>query len=172
MRLKALLAVLFVIPLVTACKRSPDVAAKPTMGMTIASPAFASEGEIPAKYGCSGGGQAVSPPLTIGGVPKEAKSLALVVDDPDAPGGTFTHWMVWNIAPSTTAIAEGLPPAGASEGKNGYGKAGWGAPCPPSGEHHYIFVLYALDTAQIASSDEIPKHSLAQAKLIGRYAKK
>lgn len=142
------------------------------MGMALASPEFVNDGEIPAKYGCSGGGQAVSPPLTIRNVPAEAKSLALMVDDPDAPGGTFTHWLVWNIAPSTTAVAEGLPPAGASVGMNGYGKSGWGAPCPPSGEHHYIFVLYALDAPQIARADEIPKHTIAQAKLIGRYAKK
>jgi Raf kinase inhibitor-like YbhB/YbcL family protein len=168
MRTRVLLAVLLVI----ACKRSPDVSVKPSMGMTLASPVFANNGEIPEKYGCSGGGQAVSPPLTIGGVPPQAKSLALIVDDPDAPGGTFTHWLVWNIAPSTTSVAEGLPPAGASEGKNGYGKSGWGAPCPPSGEHHYIFVVYALDAPQIAGADEIPKHAIAQAKLIGRYAKR
>lgn len=168
MRIKVVLAVLLVI----ACKRSPDAPAKPSMGMKLASPAFREHGEIPAKYGCSGGGQAVSPPLTISGVPADAKSLALIVDDPDAPGGTFTHWLVWNIAPGTTAIAEGLVPAGASEGKNGYGKNGWGPPCPPSGEHHYIFVLYALDTPQIAGSDEIPKHAVAQAKLIARYARK
>ena len=168
MRSKALFAVLLVI----ACKRSPDAPAKPSMGMTLASPAFANGGEIPAKYGCSGGGQAVSPPLTIGGVPAQAKSLALIVDDPDAPGGTFTHWLVWNIAPATASVAEGLPPAGASEGKNGYGKSGWGAPCPPSGEHHYVFVLYALDAPQIARADEIPKHTVAQAKLMGWYTKK
>jgi hypothetical protein len=164
--------VLFAILLVVACKRSPETPAKPSMGMALASPVFTNNGEIPAKYGCSGGGQAVSPPLTISSVPATAKSLALIVDDPDAPGGTFTHWLVWNIAPSTTAIAEGLAPAGASEGKNGYGKSGWGAPCPPLGEHHYIFVLYALDAAQIAGADEIPKHTVAQAKLIGRYAKR
>jgi len=164
--------VLFAILLMIACKPSPDTPAKPSMGMALASPAFTENGEIPAKYGCSDGGQAVSPPLTISGVPPQAKSLALIVDDPDAPGGTFTHWVVWNIAPSTTSVAEGLTPAGASEGKNGYGKSGWGAPCPPSGEHHYIFVLYALDTPQIAGADEIPKHVVAQAKLIGRYARK
>jgi Raf kinase inhibitor-like YbhB/YbcL family protein len=172
MRSKGVFAVLLAILLVMGCKRSPEVPAKPSMGMTLASPAFADNGEIPAKYGCSGGGQAVSPPLTIGGVPASAKSLALMVDDPDAPGGTFTHWLVWNIAPATTTVAEGLTPAGASEGKNGYGKAGWGAPCPPSGEHHYVFTLYALDTAQVASSEEIPKHAVAQAKLVGRYARK
>ena len=168
MRSKVLLAVL----LVFGCKRSLEISAKPTMGMTLASPAFSNNGEIPAKYGCSGGGQAVSPPLTISGVPAKAKSLALIVDDPDAPGGTFTHWLVWNIPPSTTSVAEGLTPAGASEGKNGYGKSGWGAPCPPSGEHHYVFTLYGLDTAQIAGSDEIAKHTVAQAKLVGRYARK
>jgi hypothetical protein len=172
MRSKVLLAVLLAVLGVFACKRSPDVPAKPSMGMTLASPAFTNNGEIPAKYGCSGGGQAVSPPLTINSAPAGAKSLALIVDDPDAPGGTFTHWIVWNIPPATTSVAEGLAPAGASEGKNGYGKSGWGAPCPPSGEHHYVFTLYALDTAQIAGSEEIHKHAVAQAKLVGRYARK
>jgi hypothetical protein len=171
MRSKVLFAVLPVILFAMACKRSGDVAAKPSMGMTLASPAFANNGEIPAKYGCSGGGRAVSPPLRISGAPASAKSLALMVDDPDAPGGTFTHWLVWNIAPTTTTVAEGLTPAGASEGKNGYGKAGWGAPCPPSGGHHYVFTLYALDAPQIASAEEIPKHAVAEAKLVGRYAR-
>jgi Raf kinase inhibitor-like YbhB/YbcL family protein len=165
MRTKVLAALL----LVFACKRSPEVPAKPSMGMTLSSPAFANNGEIPEKYGCSGGGQAVSPPLTISGAPPEAKSLALIVDDPDAPGGTFTHWVVWNIAPSTTSVAEGLTPAGASEGKNTSGQNGYAAPCPPSGEHHYVFNLYALDAPQIATADEIPKHAVAQAKLVGRY---
>ena len=142
------------------------------MGMTLSSPAFASNGEIPDKYGCSGGGQAVSPPLTISGAPPSAKSLALVVDDPDAPGGTFTHWVVWNIAPSTTSVAEGLTPAGASEGKNTYGQSGYGAPCPPRGEHHYVFTLYALDASQIATAEEIAKRAVAQTKLVGRYRRR
>lgn len=167
MRTKVLLSLL----LVLACKRSPEVAAKPSMGMTLSSPAFADNGPIPAKYGCGAAGPSVSPPLTIAGVPQDAKSLALVVDDPDAPAGTFTHWVVWNIAPSTTSVAEGLTPAGASEGKNSFGKSGYGAPCPPAGEHHYVFTLYALDAAQIASADDIPNHATAQAKLVGRYTK-
>src|SRR5438874_13828697 len=150
MRTKILLALL----LVFACKRSPGVPAKPSFGMTLSSPAFANNGEMPKKYGCSAsGGAAVSPPLTIAVVPQEAKSLALIVDDPDAPGGTFTHWVVWNIAPTTTSIAEGLPPAGASEGRSSSGKNGYAAPCPPSGEHHYVFTLYALDAAQVPTAD-------------------
>src|SRR6476646_8626027 len=106
MRAKLLLLLL----LVVACKRSPEVPAKPSMGMALSSPAFADNGAMPAKYGCGAAGPAVSPPLTIANVPQDAKSLALTVDDPDAPGGTFTHWVVWNIAPSTTSVAEGLPP--------------------------------------------------------------
>src|SRR5207249_9097014 len=111
--------------------------------MKISSSAFTHNGSIPAKYTCDGSDSI--PPLVFGDVPANTKSLALIVDDPDAPGGTFDHWIVWNIPPATTAVAEGKPPQGIS-GRNGFGRNGYGGPCPPSGEHRYQFKVYALDT--------------------------
>jgi Raf kinase inhibitor-like YbhB/YbcL family protein len=129
-------------------------------GMQITSPAFSDNGTIPVKYGCKGAG--VSPPLAFGGIPPGTKSLTLHVDDPDAPGGSFTHWDVTNIPPTTTQVTEGQPPAGGTEGKNGFGKTGWGGPCPPSGTHHYVFTLTAVDGSG---------KTLATAKLTGTYSK-
>src|SRR5207237_9736463 len=119
----------------------PKAASK---GLTITSSAFANNGEMPKKYGCSG--ESISPPLAIAGVPSGAKSLALVVTDPDAPGALFTHWIVWNLPPADTQINAGQP-TGAGEGTNSYGKRGYGAPCPPAGSHRYIFDVYALDSS-------------------------
>jgi len=129
--------------------------------MTLSSPAFPNNGAIPAKY--PGDGANVSPPLTIGDVPSGTKSLALTVDDPDAPGGSFTHWLVWKIPPTTTSIGEGEHIG--TEEKSSFGKPGYGGPCPPSGLHHYVFTLYAL-------ADEAPPSKgkvIAQAQLIGTY---
>ena len=128
--------------------------------MKITSPAFSDNGTIPAKYGCKGTG--VSPPLVFSGVPANAKSLTLHVDDPDAPGGSFTHWDVTNIPPTTKDVTEGQSPAGGTEGTNGFGKKGWGGPCPPSGTHHYVFTLTALDGSG---------NAIGAAKLTGTYAK-
>ncbi len=147
----------------------------PSNGMTITSPAFAANQEIPRKYGCSGTN--TSPPLSFAGVPAPAKTLALIVEDPDAPGGLFTHWVVWNIPPTATTVAEGQPPAGGTEGKSSYGTSGWGPPCPPNGEHRYVFNFFALDAAlslpPSAGREELLNamkgHALAQAQLTGRY---
>lgn len=147
----------------------------PSRGMTITSPAFAADQEIPRKYGCSGTN--TSPPLSFTGVPAGAKSLALVVEDPDAPGGLFTHWVVWNIPTTTTTVAENQPPAGGTEGVSSYGKAGWGAPCPPEGEHRYVFNLFAIDaeltllpsTGREELLSAMKGHVLAQEALTGRY---
>lgn len=131
--------------------------------MTLSSPAFANNAAIPAKYTCDGAN--TSPPLTIAGVPANAKSLALTVEDPDAPGGTFTHWSAWKIPPSTTSIAEGQHVG--TEEQNGFNKPGYGGPCPPGGLHHYVFTLYAM-------ADEAPPAKgkvLGQAQLIGTYRK-
>jgi len=128
--------------------------------MKISSPAFNDNGTIPAKYGCSGAG--TSPPLAFSGVPSSAKSLTLHVDDPDAPGGSFTHWDVTDIPQATTSVAEGQPPAGGTEGQNGFGSKGWGGPCPPSGTHHYVFTLTALDGNG---------KTIDTAKLTGTYSK-
>jgi len=165
--------------LVLACGREASMAtpAKPVQGaLTITSSAFTDGGVIPKKYGC--GGQSISPPLAIGGVPKGARTLALIVTDPDAPGGTFTHWLVWNIPPANTSIAEGRAPSGL-EGKSDYGKCGYGPPCPPSGSHHYRFDVYALDasltletTAERAAVEKaISGHILAQGRIAGTYSK-
>jgi len=144
--------------------------------MKISSSAFADGKSIPSKYTCDGAD--TSPPLSIEGVPPGAKSLALIMDDPDAPGGTFDHWIVWNIDPKTTAIAEGQSPKGIT-GRNGFGKDGYGGPCPPSGEHRYYFKLYALDmtlnlppSSKKADLEKAMKgHTLADAQMMGRYRK-
>jgi Raf kinase inhibitor-like YbhB/YbcL family protein len=142
--------------------------------MKISSPAFADGQSIPSKYTCDGGD--AIPPLAFASVPPNAKSLALVVDDPDAPGGTFDHWVMWNIPPATSAVAEGKPPAGVA-GRNGFGKSGYGGPCPPSGEHRYVFKLYALDSTlklpPSSSKADLEKamkgHVTAESQMIGRY---
>jgi hypothetical protein len=147
-----------------ACARSPEQrAAAPAANMTLSSPAFANNAAIPAKYTCDGAN--VSPPLAISGVPSGAKSLALTVEDPDAPNGTFTHWLAWNLPSSTTSIGEGQHVG--TEGQNGFGKTGYGGPCPPSGLHHYVFTLYAMaDDAPPAKGKVI-----AQAQLIGTFTR-
>jgi len=157
--------------LLAACRQEGPPKAAASNGLTLSSSAFADGDTIPKQYGCGGSGS--TPPLTIANVPATAKSLALIVDDPDAPGGHFTHWVVWNIAPASKSVTGGV------EGKNSYGKNGWGPPCPPSGSHRYAFDLYALDT-QIDLSpdhgrDDLEKamggHVVAQAELSGRYKK-
>lgn len=146
-------------------------------GMTIGSSAFHQGGDIPAKFTCDGGD--TSPPLQIIGIPSEAKSLVLIADDPDAPSGVFTHWLVWNIPPQTNSVAEGSAPKGV-HGKNDFGKSGYGAPCPPTGAHRYYFRVFALDRelalpsgAKRSQLDAAMKgHVIAQGELMGRYARK
>ena len=111
--------------------------------MELTSSAFVHNDAIPSEFTCDGAD--VSPPLTISDVPKNAKSLVLIMDDPDAPVGTWDHWVVFNMAPSTKQIAKGTEPEGIA-GKNSWGRTGYGGPCPPSGTHRYFFKLYALDT--------------------------
>jgi len=146
--------------------------------MTVTSPAFSGGGEIPAKFTCNGQGS--SPELRISGTPPGAKSLVLIADDPDAPGGVFTHWLVWNIDPQTTRLGENSVPAGALEGTNDFSKRSYGPPCPPSGTHRYIFKIFALDRplelkagARRADVDAAMRgHVLTQGELIGRYTHK
>ena len=143
--------------------------------MKLTSPAFENNQSIPSKYTCDG--EDINPPLQIDEVPEEAKSLVLIVDDPDAPMGTWDHWVVWNIDPSTSLIKENKVPEGAVEGKNDFGKNSYGGPCPPAGAHHYHFKLYALDTKlELDSSSkkgEVEKsmegHILDWVELIGLY---
>ena len=145
--------------------------------MKITSSAFQQGGNIPSKFSCDGAN--TSPPLEIGDVPSGAKSLVLIVDDPDAPSGLFTHWAVWNISPQTSTIAEGSTPKGV-QGTNDFGKSGYGGPCPPSGTHRYYFKIFALDReldlpfgAKRGQIDAAMKgHVVAQGQLMGRYARK
>ena len=146
--------------------------------MKISSPAFQEGGTIPEKF--SKNGQNVNPELRMEGAPAEAKSLVLIVDDPDAPVGLFTHWLVWNIDPKTTQIAEGSVPSGAVQGKNDFGDIGYGGPQPPSGTHRYYFKIFALDqTLDLKSGAKrrevdaaMRGHVIAQGESMGRYAKK
>lgn len=144
--------------------------------MKITSSAFQEGASIPSKFTCDGAD--TSPPLQIAEVPAGAKSLALIVDDPDAPSGLFTHWMVWNISPQTNAIAEGSTPKGV-HGANDFGKSGYGGPCPPSGTHRYYFKIFALDReldlpsgAKRSQLDAAMKgHVVGQGELMGRYSR-
>jgi len=143
----------------------------------ITSSAFQEGGNIPSKFTCDGSD--TSPPLQITGIPSEAKSLVLIADDPDAPGGLFTHWLVWNIPPQTNSIAEGSAPKGV-HGTNDFGKSGYKGPCPPTGTHRYSFKVFALDHeldlrggAKRSQLDAAMKgHVVAQGELVGRYARR
>jgi hypothetical protein len=110
----------------------------------ISSPAFHEGGTIPLKYGFHG--QNISPELRVEKVPAGTRSLVLIVDDPDAPSGLWTHWLVWNLPANTTSIPEGKLPPGAVQGKNSSGHVRYDGPAPPSGTHRYFFRLYALQT--------------------------
>lgn len=146
--------------------------------MEILSPAFQHNQPIPDKY--STDGENVNPRLQFINVPAGAKSLVLIVDDPDAPSGTWTHWTVWNIPTTTSEVAENSVPAGATQGITSSGTSGYSGPRPPSGTHRYFFKLYALDT--ILNLDpksnvdaivhEMDGHVVAEAELIGLYSKK
>lgn len=143
--------------------------------MRINSPEFTNGNPIPPQYTCDG--IDINPPLEISEVPKNAKSLALIVDDPDAPVGTWVHWLLWNITASTTLINEHYVPAGAVEGTTSSGKTGWGGPCPPNGVHRYFFRLFALDTelsipttsTRLELESAMNGHILEQAELMGTY---
>lgn len=145
--------------------------------MKISSPAFENNANIPSKYTCDG--ENTNPPLEFSDVPAEAKSLVLIVDDPDAPAGDWVHWTVWDIEPDTKLINENSIPPGATKGMTDFGKPGYGGPCPPSGTHHYQFKLYALDInldlESNARKTDIEKamaeHILDQAELIGLYTR-
>jgi Raf kinase inhibitor-like YbhB/YbcL family protein len=150
---------------------------KNTSVFRINSPAYAEGGQYPEKYTCDG--QEISPPLEFAGMPGGTKTLALVLDDPDAPGGTYDHWLMWNIPPVPRIEEDSVPP-GAMQGVNSDGTNGYVSPCPPAGTHRYIYHAYALDT-ELDLSEKTGKadlekamkgHVLAQATLTGLYRKK
>lgn len=144
----------------------------------LSSPAFYQEGFIPSDYTCDG--RDISPPLTISAVPDNAKSLALIMEDPDAPLGTWDHWIIWNIDPVTRYIDEGKTPIGAISGTNSFKKLDYGGPCPPFRTHRYVFKIYALDTSLDipvgSKKNQLKKamhsHVIAEGLLLGKYGKK
>lgn len=172
--------------LLPAC--SPEEAGTPTsveeasMTIELTSPAFIQGEAIPAKYTCDGAD--ISPPLQWQSLPDGTESLALIMDDPDAPRGTWVHWVLYDIPAATGELPENVAPAdtvpgGGSQGKSSWNRVGYGGPCPPSGAHRYFFKLYALDTvlnlAAGATKEELLSamegHILAQGELMGTYAR-
>jgi Raf kinase inhibitor-like YbhB/YbcL family protein len=147
-------------------------------GLAISSPAFPHNGMIPARHTCDG--EDASPPLSVRDVPEKTATLALIVDDPDAPGKTWVHWVVWNIGAGTAEIPSNAVPAGALQGRNDFGKTAWGGPCPPSGTHRYFFKLYALDASlplkggatKTQLEEAMKGHVIGKAELIGLYRRK
>ncbi|MFS8907342.1 YbhB/YbcL family Raf kinase inhibitor-like protein [Synechococcus sp. OH2] len=151
--------------------------------LQLTSSAFAPSQPIPSRYTCEG--EDLSPPLTWSGAPVGTQSFALTMDDPDAPRGTFVHWVVYNLPASVTSLPEGIRsdsdlPQGAVHGQNSWGRNSYGGPCPPSGTHRYFFTLYALDR-QLALAPGATKeallqamtgHILAQAQLMGTYQRR
>jgi Raf kinase inhibitor-like YbhB/YbcL family protein len=147
--------------------------------LELRSGAFNHHMPIPHRYSYDGGN--VSPPLEWGGIPNGAKELVLLCEDPDAPSGTFTHWVVTNISPSTTGVAEGALPEGGTPGRNDFGRLGWAGPRPPVGDepHRYFFRLYAadkplgLDEAATAKKVHaaLDDHTLARGTLVGLFGR-
>lgn len=143
-------------------------------GLKIRSVAFSDGGHIPAKYTCEG--ENVSPPLEFTGIPENTKSLALIVEDPDAPRGVYDHWVVWNIPPNQQIAENSQPGIG---GKNSFGNTNYGGPCPPSGSHRYFFKIYALDieldirpgSDKKTLHDAMKNHLVASAELMGLFQK-
>ncbi len=178
--------VLLIMPLLLfySCKDSEqtnsEAAGGKKMEIKITSSAFAEGGMIPSKYTCDG--SKISPPLQWDVVPEDTKSIALICDDPDAPIGTFVHWVIFGLPAETGELEENIPPDktlpnGAKQGTNGFGRIGYGAPCPPGGTHRYFFKVYALDmelnlAAGATKSDllnAMEGHILGQGQLIGKY---
>jgi len=146
-----------------------------TEELKISSPAFENGGKIPKKYTC--GGENVNPPLKIENAPSNAKSLALVFDDIDAPRRTYVHWIVWNVDPGLKEIKENSVPERVVQGVNDFKKRHYGGPCPPGRAHKYVFKIYALDTLLNLNSNGTKKdlekamegHIISRAQLMGLY---
>jgi len=143
--------------------------------LKLTSPVFENNSPLPPRYTCDG--ENINPPLTIKNVPRKAKSLALLLDDQDAPRGSYVHWIVWNIDPETKDIKEDSVPADAVEGTNDFKKRNYGGPCPPTRAHRYVFKLYALDirlnleasSTKAALEKTMKGHILAQTQLLTSY---
>ena len=173
------------------CGQSPRTASSPSSRqpaqaeaseIKLVSNAFKEGQPIPLQYTCSGVN--VSPPLEWSGVPKSAKTIAIIADDPDAPAGTWVHWVLYNLPAESMGLIENVPfsenlRTGGFQGKNDFGKIGYGGPCPPSGTHRYFFKIYAVDSELPlkggATKTELEKamegHITAQAQLMGTYSR-
>jgi Raf kinase inhibitor-like YbhB/YbcL family protein len=144
--------------------------------MKLKSKDFVDNSSIPAEFTCDG--RNISPQLSWEDVPEGTKSFALAVTDPDAPGGTWIHWLVYDISKELREIERGTLPEGAKEVENDFGKRPYGGPCPPSGTHRYFFTIYALDTEQLEGInkhnflDEVEKHSIQKAAIKGLYKRR
>jgi Raf kinase inhibitor-like YbhB/YbcL family protein len=160
----------------------PSPAQEKSSGIQLTSAAFKEGQPIPRQYTCDGVN--ISPPLEWSGMPKTAKTVAIIADDPDAPAGTWVHWVVYNLPAEVIGMVENLPAsdnlkAGGFQGKNDFEKIGYGGPCPPSGSHRYFFKLYALDTELPlkagATKADVEKamagHILSQGQLMGTYGR-
>lgn len=142
--------------------------------LTVRCVAFSQGGHIPPQYSCEG--ENINPPLIIGDFPEGTRSLAIIMEDPDAPNGTFDHWLVWNIPPNEPVAENSVP---GISGRNSFGNTGYGGPCPPSGQHRYFFRVYALDgdLDLLAGADKealhaaMEGHVLASGELMGYYKK-
>lgn len=150
------------------------------MAITVSSSAFKQGATIPVRYTCDGENRA--PELSWSGAPPNTRSFALIVDDPDAPGGTFTHWVLFDLPASIAGLPEGAPGIGIA-GANDFGNAGYGGPCPPrgGGAHRYMFTLYALDVPSLQLQQGAGRrqveaamqgHIVAQGQLMGRYERR
>jgi Raf kinase inhibitor-like YbhB/YbcL family protein len=193
---RRLLGVLIPFLLLASCGRSSThsdavLPADPAQRtIRLRSPAFADGASIPSVYTCDG--KDVAPPLSWSGVPETALSLAVIVDDPDAPRGTWTHWVLYDLPPDVTELPEGLPPDpllhfvpggrpedAARQGRNDFGRIGYGGPCPPGGTHRYVFRIEAMDARLNlepgATRDQVlhamKGHVLAEGRLIGTYSR-
>ncbi len=170
---KLITITLMVIVLLFSASSSKEVSAMAALQIT--SSAFQNNGNIPRQYTCDG--TDINPPLMIANCPQGTKSIALICDDPDAPVGTWVHWVIWNIDPGVKEIKENTVPQGAVQGINDFRKHSYGGPCPPSGTHRYFFKVYALDMMLNISPNStkadlemaMKGHVLAEGQLVGLY---
>ena len=180
---RTVVSLLFLVLLLDGC--AADSVVTPGGGaMQLTSTAFTEGNMIPSRHGCDG--DDLSPALAWSGAPAATKAYALIMDDPDAPAGIWVHWVLFNLAPDATALPEGVPPdpsppTGGLHGANSWRRIGYGGPCPPGGTHRYLFKLYALDaplsslSTSATARDVVAAmrgHILAEAQLMGRYARR
>jgi Raf kinase inhibitor-like YbhB/YbcL family protein len=184
-----MIVLLAAVPGLTSCGHEPKGAPEviPAATIHLKSRSFLEGATIPKTHTCDGAD--TSPPLEWLGVPQTARSMAVIVEDPDAPGGTFTHWVLFDVPPDLEGLEEAIAADGevsfsrtgskARQGKNDFGRVGYGGPCPPGGTHRYYFVLYALDnrpellsgTTRGELLQAMKGHVVAQGRLMGRYSR-